>query len=84
MFGFELLAPESLTGGNSLDESARMLISILKNEGTVAQTNTVLANAALALHAANPALALTDALAAARESLESGRALQSLELLLKN
>lgn len=84
VFGFEILAPESLTGGASLDESARMLVSILKNRGTPAQTNAVLANAALALHAANPAHSLPDALAAARESLESGRAFRSLELLLKN
>ena len=84
VFGFEILAPESLTGGASLDESARMLVSILKNRGTPAQTNAVLANAALALHAANPALSLPDALAVARESLASGRAFRSLELLLKN
>ncbi len=84
VFGFEILLPESLTGGASLDESARMLVSILKNEGTLSQTNAVLANAALALHAANPALSLLEAVAAARESLESGRALRSLEILLKN
>lgn len=80
--GFETHLPESLAGGSSLEESAKILVAILKNKGTLAQTQAVLANAAVALHAANPGLPLEKAVAQARESLVSGRAYRSLELLL--
>jgi anthranilate phosphoribosyltransferase len=74
--------PDELHGGATLEASARVLVAVLSNEGTPAQTRAVLANAALALQAAEPALNWTEAVEKATESLESGRAYASLKRLL--
>ncbi len=74
--GMSILQAEQLAGGATVDDSARIFRNVLSNEGTEAQKNAVIANSALGLCAANPALGLPDALAAAREALDSGRALQ--------
>jgi anthranilate phosphoribosyltransferase len=75
--GFEKIDASELHGGNSLEDSAQILVNILKNEGTKAHTSVVLANSAVALSAVN-GLIFDDALAQARESLESGRAYECL------
>ena len=79
-FGFELISPEEIFGGNSLEESAQIMKDVLSNKGSVAQTNVVLANAAMALGVARN-IPVTEALGQARESLESCRALRALQLL---
>jgi anthranilate phosphoribosyltransferase len=80
-FGFRNVSAEALYGGGTLQESADILINILQNEGTEAQTQVVLANAAMALYAADNTISLPDAVATATESLESGRAYQCLKKL---
>ncbi|MFN8353531.1 MAG: anthranilate phosphoribosyltransferase [Spirosomataceae bacterium] len=80
-FGFQAVTEKELYGGDTLEESAIILKNILQNQGTKAQTQVVLANAAVALCAADPTLSLADAVAKATESLESGRAYQSLKKL---
>lgn len=82
MMGFEINQPDDLHGGATLEDSARVLVAILNKAGTPAQTRTVLANAALALQAAEPSLSWADAVAKATESLESGRAHAALRRLL--
>lgn len=82
MMGFETNQPDDLHGGSTLADSARVLVAILNNAGTPAQTRTVLANAALALQAAEPSLSWAEAVAKATESLESGRAHAALRRLL--
>ncbi len=79
--GLSQWSQESLAGGNNLQESADLLVRILENRGTPAQTQVVLANAATALYAAQD-ISLEEALDRAKESLESGRAYQSLKTLL--
>lgn len=79
--GLSKLSPDSLAGGNSLQESADILVQILENRGTPAQKEVVLANAAVALHVAQE-ISLEESLARAKESLESGRAYLSLKNLL--
>lgn len=73
---------DELHGGATLDDSAGVLVSILKKEGTPAQTRAVLANAALALQAAEPSLSWAEVVFNATESLESGRAYAALTRLL--
>jgi len=73
--GFTRCKQEDLHGGNTVEESAKILINILENKGTQAQTQAVLANAATALYCADDALTLPDAVLKAKESLESGKAL---------
>jgi anthranilate phosphoribosyltransferase len=82
--GMDTLAPVQLSGGDTLADSAKIFLNVLNNEATVAQKQVVLANAGLALYAANPSLSLTDAVAAARESLESKRALACFKKLIED
>ncbi|WP_304237858.1 anthranilate phosphoribosyltransferase [Jiulongibacter sediminis] len=79
-FGLEAIKPEEIYGGGSLEESAQIMKNILANKGTMAQTNVVLANAAMALGVARN-IPIKQAFAQAKESLESGKALKALQLL---
>ena len=73
--GFTRCKQEDLHGGSTVEESAKILINILENKGTKAQTEAVIANAATALYCADNTLSLPDAILKAKESLESGKAL---------
>jgi anthranilate phosphoribosyltransferase len=77
--GFTKCKQEDLHGGNNVEESAKILVSILENKGTKAQTEVVLANAAIALYCADDNLSVSDAVLKAKESLESGKALTSFK-----
>jgi anthranilate phosphoribosyltransferase len=81
--GFERLRAEALSGGETPDDSARIFMNVLNNAGTLAQTQAVLANAAMALLAAEKSSTHADAVAMARESLESGRALVAFKKLME-
>lgn len=80
--GLPVLAPTELSGGSNLADSAKIFLNVLNDEATLAQKQVVLANAGLALYAANPSLSLTDAVATAKESLESKRALACFKKLI--
>ena len=82
--GLDTLAPSQLSGGDTLADSAKIFLNVLNDEATSAQKQVVLANAGLALYAANSALSLTDAIATARESLESKRALACFKKLIED
>lgn len=79
--GFSESNPESLSGGKSLEDSANIMLNILKNLGSLAQKNAVVANAGLALSVSN-SISLEEGLAKALESLESGAAYKCLEGLI--
>ncbi len=74
--GCDYVQQSELFGGSNVEESANMLYKILQREGTQAQTNAVLANAAAALWVAEKAPNLADGFLMAKESLESGKAFQ--------
>ncbi|MFC5413181.1 anthranilate phosphoribosyltransferase [Larkinella bovis] len=80
--GLPQLQPEQLAGGKSVEDSARIFMNVLNNEATPAQTDAVVANAALALVVAGHAKTVEEGIQQARESLESRRALNSLKKLL--
>lgn len=80
--GFDTVTPEQLAGGRTLDESAQLFLNVLNNAGTPAQNQAVLANSAMALLTAGKAQTREDAVAMARESLESGRAKASFKELI--
>jgi anthranilate phosphoribosyltransferase len=82
--GLDTLAPAQLSGGDTLADSAKIFLNVLNDEATTAQKQVVLANAGLALYAANPSLSLTDAVATARESLESKQALGCFKKLIED
>lgn len=79
--GLDTVRPESLSGGETVAEAAQIFMNVLNDEATTVQKQAVIANSALALYAANPALALDEAVAVARESLESKKALDSFKKL---
>jgi anthranilate phosphoribosyltransferase len=81
LLGLDTLRASELSGGDSVEASAKIFMNVLNNEATSAQKQAVLANSALALHCANPNISLLDAVQTARESLESKKALQSFKKL---
>lgn len=81
--GKRMVQPSDLHGGNSIEESAKIFTKILSGEGTWAQNAVVMANAAMGLYCTGNFQTYDDAYAAAVESLESGRANQSLKKLIE-
>jgi anthranilate phosphoribosyltransferase len=79
-FGLKTFKEAQLNGGGSLKESAQMLINILENKGTEAQTSVVLANAAIGLGVAK-SISLEQGMSLAKKSLESGKAREVLRKL---
>ncbi len=76
--------PQSLYGGQSVAEAAKVFLTVLENKGSQQQTNAVIANAGLAIHCYNNHQTLTAAVDMARESLVSGRAMESFKRLMEN
>ena len=76
--GFALLVQEELHGGETIKEAADIFNKILGGEGTEAQNHAVLANAGLAIATTNQTPIL-EGIEEARESLNSGKALQSFK-----
>jgi anthranilate phosphoribosyltransferase len=68
-------------GGNSVEEAAKIFLTILKGEGSWAQNAVVLANSAMALQCTGKYSSYDQCYQLAVESLESGRAYQSLQKL---
>ncbi|MDX9882825.1 MAG: anthranilate phosphoribosyltransferase [Prolixibacteraceae bacterium] len=75
-FGFSSISPEELSGGNSVEDAAKIFKNVLEGNGSPAQKNVVVANAALGIHCISPGKSLFDCVAEADESLKSGRALK--------
>ncbi len=78
---FKNINPENIFGGNTKQESATIFKTILEGNGTYEQNAVVLANAAMALKNTEKYGDYNDSLALAKESLESGKALNCLRLL---
>jgi anthranilate phosphoribosyltransferase len=80
--GKRMVSPSDIYGGNSPGEAAKIFLDILKGKGSWAQNAVVFANAAMALYCTGAYADYNLAFAAAVESLESGKALSSLETLI--
>ena len=74
--GLEQLSPESILGGATIDESARIFEQVLRGAGSAAQTPVVIVNAAAALVTAREELGFEEAIDLAKETLMSGKALR--------
>ena len=79
---FKNIDQESIFGGNTKQDAARIFRNILEGNGTYEQNSVVIANAAMALKNTEKFVGYSDCLATAKESLESGKALQCLKNLL--
>ena len=80
--GKRMVSANDINGGNSVDEAAKIFTTILKGEGTFAQNAVVLANAAMALHCTGKFKSYDEAYLSAVESLDSGKANDSLKKLI--
>lgn len=76
--GFETLKQEQLHGGETVKDAADIFNLILSNEGTEAQNHAVLSNAGLAI-ATTKQTPFKEGINEAKESLSSGKALQSFK-----
>ena len=80
-FGFEV-SPIELFSGGSAEENARMIRGILEGRIQGPARDVVVLNAAAALHVAD-AGDLNEAIEKAKESLDSGAALEKLSQLIE-
>lgn len=74
--GLSRLTPDSIKGGDTVEESAKIFENVLRGKGEKAQNQVVIANAAAALVTAREGLNFTDAVLIAEEVLLSGKALK--------
>ncbi|MGE4567606.1 MAG: anthranilate phosphoribosyltransferase [Bacteroidales bacterium] len=82
MIGLSRCTHDDLWGGDTLQAAAQIFDAVLGGTATRAQTECVIANAAFAIRTLMPHHSLEQCLAEARESIESGRALQRLKLFI--
>ena len=79
MLGFSRTTEAELDGGETVAEAARIFDDVLNNRATPAQKNCVIANSAFAIQVICPEKKIETCIAEARESLESGKALNTLK-----
>ena len=78
--GFEIAKPEELVGGATEEEAAQIFDSVLENRALPAQKNIVLANAAFGIQVLEKGeKSIEECIAIARESIDSGAALQTFK-----
>ena len=80
--GFKTLTQKSICGGKTIGESAKIFINVLSNKGTISQKNVVIANSGLAISTALE-VPILEGIERAKESLISGKALESFNNLKK-
>ena len=80
--GYNTLDPQSIAAVETAYESAKIFKAILEGNGTFEQNAVVIANAAVALYHTKKFGKYEDCLHLAQESLESGKALLSLNNLI--
>ena len=79
--GKRIVSPVDIQGGSSIEEAAKIFLTILKGEGTWAQNAVVIANAAMALQCTGKYADYEAAYQAAVESFESKKAYACLQKL---
>ena len=82
-FGMNQINPTEIFGGDTVEEAANIFVKIISSEGSSAQTNVVLANSALAIQCFDNTKSISDCVAEAKASIESGNAKKALEKLIK-
>lgn len=80
--GLGTYTQKELSGGDTVEASAKIFLDVLKGNGTQAQTDVALANAGMAIYCGNKKLSMADSIETARESLASGKALETFRLLI--
>lgn len=77
--GFNRCRESELDGGNTPEDAARIFDAVMEGTATEAQKNVVIVNAAFAIRVICPEKPIEECIALARESLESGKARETLK-----
>jgi anthranilate phosphoribosyltransferase len=80
--GFKTQKQEDIFGGSTVKDAAKIFINVLNNECTEEQKNAVLANSSFAIQCFEPTKTLSECTSIAQESIDSGKAHQSLKKLI--
>lgn len=79
--GFEPIAPEAISGGETIKDAAAIFTRLLNGEGTDAENKVVLANAAIAIQTIYPDKSFGDCYDEAEAALLGKKALNSFKKL---
>jgi anthranilate phosphoribosyltransferase len=80
--GLPQLSYEDIGGGDTVEDSAKIFMNVLEGKGSKAQNAAVIANAGMALYCADQKNGVLNAVMKAKETLESGKALNAFKKLL--
>jgi len=80
---YKRVRQSELAGGNSIPESAKLFIKVLKGEGTTTQNDVITVNSQMALKCYYPSKSFEECREIASESLMSGKAYNSFNKLLE-
>ncbi|WP_303318072.1 anthranilate phosphoribosyltransferase [Flavivirga abyssicola] len=80
--GISAISQESIFGGNTVEDAAKIFMNVIQGKGTESQNNVVCANAGLAI-ATTKQISHKEGFEQAKESLLSGKAKASLDTLIK-
>jgi len=80
--GFKTQKQEDIFGGETVKDAAKIFINVLNNECSQEQKNAVLANSSFAIQCFEPNRTLAECTNIAQESIDSGKAYQSLKTLI--
>jgi anthranilate phosphoribosyltransferase len=81
--GFQMIKPDDIKGGESVEDSVKIFLSILEGKGTPAQNSVVIANAGVAINKIYSGKSLQECFQLAEDSLKKGSALKVLKKLLE-
>ena len=77
--GLKYIKQNEIYGGETAEEAQKIFDAVLEDTATEAQKNVVIANSACGISVMDKNLSMADSVAMARESLESGKALQTFK-----
>ena len=77
--GLKYIKQNEIYGGETAEEAQKIFDAVLEGTATEAQKNVVIANSACGISVMDKNLSMADSVAIARESLESGKALQTFK-----
>jgi len=77
--GLKYIKQNEIYGGETAEEAQKIFDAVLEGTATEAQKNVIIANSACGISVMDKNLSMADSVAMARESLESGKALQTFK-----
>lgn len=83
LIGFKTQQQQDIFGGETVKDAAKIFLAVLNNESTYEQKNVVLANSSFAIQCFESSKSLDECRTIAEESIESGKAFQSLKLIIQ-